>query len=141
MEGGGYDFGGAKALLADLPTVLEEEAPEVHSELMRMLEDTSVGHHHEGVQSLLLRIRDEASVATLDELSATLFSAVPNLLSLPLRPQGSENHVAGLVADVVERLKRPQRISNRCRILEQWSSRRLVLVQRDDPPAESASAA
>ena len=53
---------------------------------------------------LSLKERD----VTLDAMGRTLASTLPHIISLSLRPLGSENHLLGLVADIVERLNRPQ---------------------------------
>ena len=48
--------------------------------------------------------------ATIEELASCLLSTVPNVISVPFSPEGTDNHVAAAVADIRDKLRRHQEL-------------------------------
>ena len=97
LDGRGYGFVEAKRLLSDLPAELEKVSPGGVAEL-------------------------EAQLAWLDPpptaaaVGAALLATLPNIISVPFSPEGTDNHVDAAVhaiVDKVARLKRMKKLSVR----------------------------
>jgi len=83
IEGGGYSFECAKALLTDLAHSLRQLDPSALAELEERLRPLD---------------------ATVEELAAALLEVVPNKIAVTFPPSGTDNQVAAAVADIVEKI-------------------------------------
>ena len=100
VAGSGYDFDAARAFLADLERQL---APGAAEALRRNLEPRGL---------------------SFSTLQASLATAIPSIISVSYQPDGSDNHVAAVLHDLVDKARRARRASRR-RTLTQMLGRSL----------------
>lgn len=85
LQGRGYDFEAALLLLSDLRAELEILNPGAVSKLEAHLRP----HGH-----------------TVETLQEALVGTVPNIISINFDPEGSENHSAAVLQDIVDKISR-----------------------------------
>jgi len=108
--GDGYDFEKAKAFLVDLETQLEAANPGAVECIKTYLSDRPVGP--EGTPDAL------APKADFPRLQEVLSKFLPNVISIALSPDGTENHWRAVVQDIIDKIsmvktRKPRRVSMR----------------------------
>jgi|EP00966_Prymnesium_polylepis_P060103 hypothetical protein len=106
ITGGGYDFGEASSVLLDMQSVLSGTLPTTSARTREITPKYSTAA--EELQALIMGSDPDTTVA---EVGDTLHASLTAVIALAWTPQGSKNHLAAVVDDIL--LRMPPRRSQR----------------------------